>query len=363
MGTYLYRRENGVWYILVKNKGEKPKHISTKERNKAAAHEVFKRYKESGSTTRIVTLQELEGIVAERLAVHLRQSTLNGYVAILRQLRSIIGDKPLADITVDDIERYKIERLKRIKPITLHIELRALKAVFGRCVKWQYITTSVLQQVELPTIKKTVQPYLTEQQFVELLKVVDNQLLRDVFTFAFFTGLRLGEIRHLKYGDVNLKENILYIRDSGDHLTKTEESERTVPIPQLLLPVVQRYMARQHGQYLFGIRRGVQLQTSYLSHNFKRVIRLAKMDERLHFHSLRHSYATLMISKGVDLYIIAQLLGHSDTTMLQRIYAHVNNDMKQQAVAKLSDEEKKKLAVKTIDQDVIAQYITVTPVK
>ena len=74
--------------------------------------------------------------------------------------------------------------------------------------------------------------------------------------------------------------------------------------------------------------------TNYVSKKFKQAVRLAGADDKIHFHSLRHSFASDLVNKGVPLYHIKELLGHSSIAVTE-IYSHPDLESLHEAVNKL----------------------------
>ena len=83
--------------------------------------------------------------------------------------------------------------------------------------------------------------------------------------------------------------------------------------------------------YVFKNTKGFKLNESYVSKNFKRAVRNAGLDERIHFHTLRHSFASNLVQNGISLYIVKELLGHENITTTQ-IYSHLSKDNLFQAI-------------------------------
>jgi site-specific recombinase XerD len=81
-------------------------------------------------------------------------------------------------------------------------------------------------------------------------------------------------------------------------------------------------MAQRESSDLVFARRGFQIGESFVSHRFKEYVRMAGLDERLHWHSLRHTFASWLVQDGVSLYAVQKLLGHSSVTVTE-IYSHL----------------------------------------
>jgi integrase/recombinase XerD len=76
---------------------------------------------------------------------------------------------------------------------------------------------------------------------------------------------------------------------------------------------------------------GIKLNEDYVSKKFKKAVRACKLNDKVHFHTLRHSFASLLVQKGVSLYVVKELLGHEDLATTQ-IYSHLQEDNLRQAV-------------------------------
>jgi len=79
---------------------------------------------------------------------------------------------------------------------------------------------------------------------------------------------------------------------------------------------------RQQNDFVFNRYEGVKLNESYISKRFKKSVRTAKLNDEIHFHSLRHSFASALVQRGVSLYAVKELLGHENIKTTQ-IYSHL----------------------------------------
>ena len=84
-------------------------------------------------------------------------------------------------------------------------------------------------------------------------------------------------------------------------------------------------------EFVFARYQGIKLNEDYVSKKFKKVIRALAMNDDIHFHSLRHSFASLLVQRGVSLYVVKELLGHEDLSTTQ-IYSHLQTANLLQAV-------------------------------
>ena len=116
--------------------------------------------------------------------------------------------------------------------------------------------------------------------------------LRDLIIFSVSTGMRRREILNLTWPDVDLVRRLIHIQSSANFTTKCGK-RRTIPMNDLVHAILVRKSRQMTDGYIFS-RRNRQIGRSYLSHLFKCYIRLAKLDDELHFHGLRHTHAGLL---------------------------------------------------------------------
>lgn len=136
----------------------------------------------------------------------------------------------------------------------------------------------------------------------------------EIATIGLHTGLRRGEILSLSWEDVDLDRGILRVRSSESYKVKGGRI-RVVPINDTAGEILSRRV-NSRGVIFSGVL------PETLSRRFKKSVRRLHLREDLHFHSLRHTYASWLVQKGVSLYVVQRLLGHSSPTMTQ-VYAHL----------------------------------------
>jgi integrase len=150
-----------------------------------------------------------------------------------------------------------------------------------------------------------------------------NPSLRYLFFFGFHTGMRQNEITNLQWDAVNFKDNVIRVQITDSFMTKSRR-ERVIPINNNLRELLVKLHSRSSSKYVFTNPSGYKYHNDYISHQFKKAVRGAGLDDRIHFHDLRHDFASSLVQRGVSLYVVKDLLGHEDQTTTQ-IYAHLQN--------------------------------------
>ncbi len=220
-------------------------------------------------------------------------------------------------------------------------------------VRWAFdqghLASNPLQAVRLPKRTRKVPEFLMPSELervlsaidahVDLLKpgghVRDNEVLwlKDFILVAVGTGMRLSEVCSIRWSDVDFESGFVTVRNTETFTTKSGH-ERRIPLVGDALAVLER----RHAERLDNLDGpaltygdGRPIVPGYASKRFKKFVRLAKVPERIKFHSLRHTCASWLTMKGVSPAIIQQVLGHADisTTMM---YSHLAPDVMKRAM-------------------------------
>jgi site-specific recombinase XerD len=261
------------------------------------------------------------------------KGTVAIYKATLRNFVEHIGNFPLANYTPQHFDVYKTERLKTIKAVTVNIELRTLRAFFNTAVRWKLLESNPfkIQLVKVPENKPT---FITKQDFQKLLNVIEEHWLKEVIVFAVSTGLRRGELVNLKWESVDLSRKLLYIESSATFRTKAGRM-RIIPLNETAFFLLQSKQGKDTSGYAFSLN-DKKLHADWITHLFKRYVRQVNLsNQNIHFHSLRHSFASWLAQDGTSVYVIKDLLGHSDVKTTQ-IYSHLQPESLHAEVNKIS---------------------------
>ena len=231
------------------------------------------------------------------------------------------------------MEKFFTETFNRTKE-GARTYLIALKSAFNKAIKWGYLSDNVFNQIKIPSIPRNNPLFINEVELNQILKNVNNPNLVDLYTFAFHTGMRLGEIINLTWNQVTLSEKLIRVANTKEFMIKGKK-ERVIPINEKLFKLLSnkltKYYTLQEPEYVFN-KNGFRFNADYISKCFKKTVRTIKgINQGLHFHSLRHSFASNLAKNGVSLFIIKELLGHRDISTTQ-IYSHLTVDALRNAV-------------------------------
>lgn len=238
-------------------------------------------------------------------------------------------------IEIKDAECF-VEKLKRNAPRGVYNYLRTLRAMFNKSIEWNYLRTNPFEKVKLPRKQESKPTYITVDELGKILSKLKKQYLKDITEINFYTGMRLGEVTFLRWKNISLSNNAINIGDYS-FSTKTRRS-RTIPIHPRVKEILERLKDESEHKkedYVFSKTDTQPFTRDHISKQFKKACREAGIDEEVHYHTLRHSTASNLSQKGVSLYTIQKILGHSSINTTQ-IYAHLQIETLRDAINQIN---------------------------
>lgn len=236
-------------------------------------------------------------------------------------LKRYFADKYLDEITTFQVERFKAEFIKTVKPATVNRRLAFLKAMLNRAIEWGKIKENPASKVKMFRENNQRMRFLEREEINKLLDNADGYV-KNIIIVAINTGIRRGEILKLKWRDIDLNNSMIYLND-----TKNSES-RQVPINNAVRTALIKTEKHKDSPYIFCKPTGqprFDIRKSFLQAQKKSGI----MNFR--FHDLRHTFASQLVMSGIDLNTVRELLGHKSIQMTLR-YSHLSPMHKKRAV-------------------------------
>lgn len=322
---YLYKRpSNKIYYIGWRDSDNHRVWRSTGKSLKAEAVAFLKQFKTPTSESE--TLQKEFHTLDELLETYksireIRKTTIDSYSYAIKVFQDTIGKKSVETYTLKDIEDFKLKgKEKKLTPSTINIVFRSIRALFNFAVQREFLKQSpcklscVVKGGKIPLV------YLSSEQIKILMEKIDVELFKNITEFALYTGCRLGEIVNLKWSNIDLEKRQILIGNDADFQTKTGK-ERLLPMHDRVYELLKRI--KSDSKYVFGKPNGYRYEKEYISARFKFYCREAKIPESIHFHNLRHSFASHLVSSGTDIFMVSKLLGHSSVSTTEQFYASV----------------------------------------
>ncbi len=278
---------------------------------------------------------------------YIKQSTLDNYRAQLeKQWYPALADKRLKAITPQVVQDCVGGITKHYASSTVNASFRLVKAIFARAVQCGILRSSPCAQIRMP--KRAVQKprvlNLHEQRALELLAKEKHF----EFILGLYSGLRVGELCALKWSDVDFDNGSIIVhhtlqrirQDSAtaviETTPKSSSSAREIPLPQSIIDELQA-LYHQDGQtdgYVFRSNRGKFVDVRTMQRRLKRAAKMLQLED-VHFHTLRHTYATRCLEASIGYETLSELLGHSSPTVTLSCYAHCTFEHKRAVIAAL----------------------------
>lgn len=245
------------------------------------------------------------------------------------------GETTLDDITSLSVEKYKAKRMEdKVSKSTVNRELTILKKMFNLAIDWGITDRNPALKVKQFSEKDTaVERILTAGEERRLFAECPAYL-RPIITTALHTGMRRGEIFDLRWAQVDLAKRVIQVKH-----TKSGK-DRHIPINGTLFKTLAGLKASNGtSDYVFP---NPETGKPYaeVKKSFKQACKRAEITD-LRFHDLRHTFATRLVTAGVDIVTVRDLLGHFSVRVTQR-YTHPGHDLKVAAVGLLARRTAKK---------------------
>jgi integrase len=254
-------------------------------------------------------------------SIHTRKTAESNATA-LAEFQRIVGDIPLHKIVARDIELFLARKREEASVWKARKYYLALAAAFETAKRWGHVSMNPFRDVPKPKPPEVQPVFFTAEDFRRLLLVVQDRDFADLLVTAVLTGMRLGELLSLEWSAVDFTGRFIGIRNTGTITTKSKRG-RVIPMNNELCRLLQTRRVRTSNESrLVFHSHGHQISQSSVSHRMKKAVRAAGLDDRLHFHSARHAFASWLVQAGVSLYEVQKLLGDSSPPVTE-VYSHL----------------------------------------
>lgn len=284
----------------------------------------------------IITLKSFYEEYMKYAQGELSIKTQKTYKTAFREFIRVLGDKSLQSIGMRDIETFLALKKEEASGWTARKYFISLSSAFEKALQWELIKENPFRKVKKPKPADVAPTFFSDNEFRLFLSVVDDCNFRDLALTAILTGMRMGELIALRWSDIDFESRVILVQNSDTFTTKSKKN-RSLDMGDDLIEVLQtrKENVRIKCETVFYDDQGRPLKEGTVSQKFKRYVRKARLNDKLHFHSLRHTFASALIKEGVPIYSVSRLLGHSSVRTTE-IYAHLQPHQLQQEVNMLS---------------------------
>lgn len=321
----LYRRNKKYYYVKYFDENGCEVRVSTGKTRKDEALRVLSELKNNLNlrSPKIRTFNSITSEYLSHIKIRLSQKYYVNMCSTLNAFSRQIGSQSINSVKKHLIISFIDQKIISGKLHQAHQQFRNLRTFFNWAVDNDYIEQSPLVRMKPPKLPEKKPVWINENELYEILQHVSSEQLKDVYLVLFYTGMRASELLSMTWSNIDLHEKILFIKNSQSFITKTGK-ERSIPIIQKAYNIIYKQPSRFKGELLF-IKNGVKLSVDHVSKQFKKALRSTELDENIHLHSLRHSFASNLMKEGANIFYVSKLLGHSKVSTTE-IYSHVRTD-------------------------------------
>ncbi len=281
---------------------------------------------------------------------------------ITNHLIPAFGSYEMAEIDTLKINNFIMEKSEKgkinssggLSPKSVKDIICVLKQLIKYAKSLNIEVNSNLSITEPRTLKKEIPILSKENQ-----KVLESYLYAhmDLLTFGIlitlYTGLRLGEVCSLTKNDIDLTNNIIKVSKTMQRIKnpdkqsesktiilidtpKSISSIRSIPIPVFLVPTMQELLSGlSPDSYILTGFENKFIEPRNYENIFKRILKECQL-ENIHFHALRHTFATRAVEANFDIKTLSELLGHSNVSITLNKYVHSSMELKKKNMDKLN---------------------------
>ncbi len=276
-----------------------------------------------------IDFKEYAEIYLENYAKPKKRSWKSDYYYLSANLIPYFGEYLISKITCLFIDQYVVKRCEDgVQKSTINRELACLRKMFNKAIDWDYLEENPCRKEMFFSEKDNLKERVLSTEEERRLFESCSDHLRPILITAIQTGMRKSEILNLKWENVDFERKEIKVRNSKSG------NPRFIPINEELSLILSRHkMMKGRTIYVFtNLNTGKALTD--VKKAFNGACRRADI-KGFRFHDLRHTFASRLVQRGVDLITVKDLLGHSSVKITER-YTHSNYEQKRSAVEALS---------------------------
>jgi len=256
------------------------------------------------------------------------QNTFDAYRHDLAQFIAFVQRE---NIAVEKIKKREIKKFLgqlhglQLSARSVSRKISTLKTFFSWAQE-RFGWDNVAESLVFPKIEKKLPQYLSEEEIKQLFAAAEQNKSpagrrnKIMLYLLYVSGMRVSELTALKISDVHFDTGFVSVSGKGGR-------QRMIPIPHPMLTMIKEYSASLEGlgEHLFPVRYGKKIKPITRQACWgilKKLCKKADIERSVSPHQLRHSLATHMLQKGVDLRSLQLLLGHENIATVQ-VYTHV----------------------------------------
>ncbi|MEC3429847.1 site-specific integrase [Bacillus thuringiensis serovar nigeriensis] len=357
-GKYLYIVDIGIDPLTGKRKQKKKRGFTTKKEAENALTKLLSEvhtgtYVEPSKLSYGEYLQDWFNTKKHSVGIQTAK-VLKGYLN--SRIIPSLGNIKLTKLTSLHMQNYVNSlRDEGLKRGTIEKIIKIIRNSLEHAIDLELITKNVAAKTKLPKVDKEELIVWNEYEVQSFLKAAQDSRYSIVFHTALVTGMRQGELLGLRWKDVDLEKGHLTISQTLSHDGKTfllggktKSSLRKILLPSSTVAKLKKHRAvvlkeklsqgeeYQDNDLVMCTPSGTPINPANVRRSLNALIKKAAV-LKIRFHDLRHTHATLLLAKGVNVKVISERLGHSNIKITLDTYSHVLPTMQEDAVNKIEE--------------------------
>lgn len=352
-GTNIYRRKDGRYegrYQDGFKEDGKPKYRSvygySREEVEQKLKEICSDFYSSASGIRL-TVCSLFHEWIQAINSRVKESTIANYrMKAEKHILSVFGNMECTAVSPSKVHKFIHDKMNSGLSARYVSDIVILRKSMFKYANRMYHMYNPIANVLLPKKKKTEIQLLNDEEQNRLKAyLLKHQTLTSLgIAVSLYTGLRIGELCALKWEDIDFEKRTLTVshtvqrirKPDGTKLTqliitepKSSSSMRTIPIPDCLTAILRGFQAESNIYVMTNTDKPLEPRT--MQYRFASVLKNEKLPS-IHFHALRHMFATKSIALGFDAKSLSEILGHSSVEITLNKYVHSSMEQKRKCM-------------------------------
>ena len=260
--------------------------------------------------------EELEVFMRKMRAKRYSQSTFKTYLSILKRFFTYFKEEASEKLTDDNV----IDYMNDVVLPNGYSEVYQRQLIGALKLFYKYVHGEEREFSGVPKVRrsKKLPEILSKEEVLELFDATNNLKHEFALKMIYGCGLRVGDATRLKQRDIDLNRYIVHIKRGKGR------KDRLVPFPKSLEEMYKKYLKLYRPrEYVLEGQFGGPYSATSINNVIKRACDVAGIKKQVSAHTLRHSFATHIISNGGSIYLLKEILGHNSTKITQ-IYIHLN---------------------------------------
>lgn len=367
----IYKDNQGYWnaQIIIGYDDGKPKYKKFRSKKQGVVVEKLNAYKMSlgSASTEVVnksTLDVLLDVYLQMKKETIRPASFDSVLVTQKLISERIGYYSINDLTPELIQKELVSDMCATHAYsTIHKAYVLLNECLNFAVDKDYIKKNPCKQVKMPKKENFAQKeirFLSDdeiQQFKEaalsLYKGSSMPIYQygNIICLIIYTGLRVSELCALKWKDIDfqnkrtiINKSIGVVYEDGkrtlvEQQTTKSGKSRVVPLNDKAIEILNsqnRLVSGGADDYIVNGKTEI-VDKTIVANTYPKICKRAKIDNPSGIHSLRHTFASLAIRKGVDIKVVSEILGHASVNFTYNTYVHIIEEQKRNAVDLLNN--------------------------